>query len=130
MGKTRLIDSNEAKILNVKTLNIQKANYIEKGIGMLLLESQYMFAINRYWKDVNFDLILYSTPPITLNGVISQLKKKYNAYTYLMLKDIFPQNAVDLEFFSKTSLLYKMFRRKEKDFIKFQTISDVHHLAI
>ena len=43
-----------------------------------------------------------------------QLKKKYNAYTYLMLKDIFPQNAVDLEFFSKTSLLYKMFRRKEK----------------
>lgn len=81
---------------------------------MLLLESQYMFAINRYWKDVNFDLILYSTPPITLNGVISQLKKKYNAYTYLMLKDIFPQNAVDLEFFSKTSLLYKMFRRKEK----------------
>ena len=112
--KTRLMDSNEAKILNVKTLNIQKANYIEKGIGMLLLESQYMFAINRYWKDVNFDLILYSTPPITLNGVISQLKKKYNAYTYLMLKDIFPQNAVDLEFFSKTSLLYKMFRRKEK----------------
>ena len=76
--KTRLIDSNEAKILNVKTLNIQKANYIEKGIGMLLLESQYMFAINRYWKDVNFDLILYSTPPITLNGVISQLKNKNN----------------------------------------------------
>ena len=33
-------------ILRVKTLNIQKSNFIEKGIGTLLLESQYMAAIN------------------------------------------------------------------------------------
>lgn len=111
---TGIIESNGAKILKVKTLNIQKTNIVEKGIGTLLLESQYLHAINKYWRDVKFDLILYSTPPITFNKVIQTLKKRWNAKTYLMLKDIFPQNAVDLEMFSKKSFLYRMFRSKEK----------------
>lgn len=120
-GKTEVVDSGRLHILKVKTLNIQKTNYIEKGIGVLLLENQYMSAINKYWNNIHFDLILYSTPPITLNGVILYLKNKNNAKTYLMLKDIFPQNAVDLGLLSKKNLLYKMFRRKEK---KLYSISD------
>ena len=111
---TGIIESNGAKILKVKTLNIQKTNIVEKGIATLLLERQYLHAINKYWRDVKFDLILYSTPPITFNKVIQTLKKRWNAKTYLMLKDIFPQNAVDLEMFSKKSFLYRMFRSKEK----------------
>lgn len=38
--------------------------------------------------------------------------------TYLLLKDIFPQNAVDMGMLSKTGIkgiLYKMFRRKEEE---------------
>lgn len=87
---------------------------------MLLLESQYMFAINRYWKDVNFDLILYSTPPITLNGVISQLKKKYNAYTYLMLKDIFPQMLLIWNSFLKLVYFTKCLGGKKKTLSNFR----------
>lgn len=101
-------------ILQVKTLNIQKTNVIEKGIGILLLEEQFKQAINKFFKNVSFDLILYSTPPITLNKVITFLKrKKTPTISYLLLKDIFPQNAVDLGMFSKTSLFYKIFRKKE-----------------
>lgn len=111
---TGIIESNGAKILKVKTLNIQKTNIVEKGIATLLLERQYLHAINKYWRDVKFDLILYSTPPITFNKVIRTLKKRWNAKTYLMLKDIFPQNAVDLGMFSKKSFLYRMFRDKEE----------------
>lgn len=111
---TELKESGGAKILRVKTLNIQKTNLIEKGVGTLLLEYQYRRAIERFWKDVKFDLILYSTPPITFNKVIASLKERYKAKTYLLLKDIFPQNAVDLGMFSKKSLFYKLFRRKEE----------------
>lgn len=71
---TGIIESNGAKILKVKTLNIQKTNIVEKGIATLLLERQYLHAINKYWRDVKFDLILYSTPPITFNKVIQTLK--------------------------------------------------------
>ena len=111
---TSIKESCGAQILRVKTLNIQKSNVVEKGIGTLLLEMQYQCAIKRYWKDIRFDLILYSTPPITFNRVISSQKKRCKAKSYLLLKDIFPQNAVDLGMFSKRSLIYRLFRKKEK----------------
>lgn len=111
---TGIKESEGAEILSVKTLNIQKTNLIEKGLGTLLLESQYQRAIHTYWKNITFDLILYSTPPITFNRVIAAVKRRCGAKTYLLLKDIFPQNAVDLEMFSKRSLVYKLFRKKEE----------------
>ena len=113
-NKTTLFESSGAHILGVRTLNIQKTNVIEKGIGTILLESQYMVAIKKYLRDVHFDLVLYSTPPITLNKVIKWVKNKYHAKSYLLLKDIFPQNAVDLGMFKKSSIIYKIFRHKEK----------------
>lgn len=110
---THLIDSPNCHILKIKTLNIQKTNIIEKGIGTLLLESQFDRAIRKYWGNVNFDLILYATPPITFNKVIERVKRRCGCRSYLMLKDIFPQNAVDLGMMKEGSFLHKMFRRKE-----------------
>lgn len=111
---TTLIEKENYKLLKVKTGNIQKTNIIEKGISTLLIESQFKKAIKKYFNNIRFDLILYATPPITFSNVIQYFKKKHNAKTYLMLKDIFPQNAVDLKMFSKNGLIYNFFRRKEK----------------
>ena len=114
---TELREKDGVYILGVKTLNLQKTSIIEKGIGQILVESQYKKAIKRYLSDIKFDLILYSTPPITFPNVISYLKKENpQAITYLLLKDIFPQNAVDLGMMSKSGLkgvLYRFFRGKE-----------------
>ena len=106
--------------LAVRTLNVQKTTVIEKGIGQLLLESQFKSALKKYFGGVKFDLILYSTPPITFNSVIKYAKKRSGgkALTYLLLKDIFPQNAVDLGMMTKSGLkgiLYMMFRKKEEE---------------
>lgn len=111
---THLIESPNCHILKIKILNIQKTNIIEKGIGTLLLEGQFDRAIRKYWGEVKFDLVLYATPPITFNKVIERVKKRCGCSSYLMLKDIFPQNAVDLGMMKKGSLLHKMFRRKEE----------------
>jgi len=106
-------------ILGVKTLNIQKTNVIEKGLGTVMIEWQFKRAIEKYLKGKSFDLILYSTPPITFPNVIKHLKRKNpKAVSYLLLKDIFPQNAVDLGMFGEKSLFYKFFRRKEKALYK------------
>lgn len=112
--QTHLIESPNCHILKIKTLNIQKTNIIEKGIGTLLLEDQFDRAIRKYWGNVNFDLVLYATPPITFNRVIERVKKRCGCRSYLMLKDIFPQNAVDLGMMKEGGLLHKMFRRKEE----------------
>ena len=112
--ETSLVEQNGVKILNVKTLNIQKTNVVEKGLGTLLIERQYVNAIKKYLKDVCFDLITYSTPPITFTNVVKYLKKgNPHAISYLQLKDIFPQNAVDIGMFGAKSAFNWFFRRKE-----------------
>lgn len=117
---TTLTEKNDIHCLAVRTLNVQKTNIIEKGIGQLLLESQFKSALKKYFQGIKFDLILYSTPPITFNNVIKYAKRESEgrAITYLLLKDIFPQNAVDLGMISKggiKGILYKMFRKKEEE---------------
>lgn len=123
--KTSVKENNGVHTLGVRTLNVTKTNILEKGVGQILLEHQFSSTIKKYWKEVKFDLILYSTPPITFTNVIEYVKKcNPNAVTYLLLKDIFPQNAVDLGMMSKTGLkrvLYSYFRKKEK---KLYHISD------
>lgn len=116
---TNLSDSDGVHILGVKTLNVQKTNVIEKGIGQVLIEPLFKRAIKKYFGGIHFDLILYSTPPITFPKVIKYCKKcNPQAQTYLLLKDIFPQNAVDLGMMSTNGIkgiLYKFFRQKEKN---------------
>ena len=135
---SRMVEQDGVYILSVKTLNLQKTNVIEKGIGQVVVDSQYKSAIKKYLKGINFDLILYSTPPITFPNVIRYLKKgNPTAKTYLLLKDIFPQNAVDIGMMTASVhgscftvrgwaerakyQLYKFFRKKEK---KLYAISD------
>ena len=113
---TVLQEINGVRILNVKTLNVQKTNVVEKGLGTLLIDRQYKTAIKKYLGGIKFDLILYSTPPITLVGIVKYLKSHNpQAVNYLLLKDIFPQNAVDIGMFKESSLINKYFRRKEID---------------
>ena len=113
--ETSLVDSHGVKILNVKTLNVQKTNIVEKGVGTLLMENQFKSAIKKYLGDVKFDLITYSTPPITFTNVVKYLKRKNpQAISYLQLKDIFPQNAVDMGMFGEKSIFNWFFRGKEK----------------
>ncbi len=121
---TELVHEHGVQTLNVRIGNITKCGRIEKGISTLRIEKQYSKAIKKYFSDVRFDLILYTTPPITFAGVVSYIKKRDKATAYLMLKDIFPQNAVDIGMMTKSGikgLLYRYFRRKEK---KLYAISD------
>lgn len=105
-------------ILQVKTLNIQKTNIIEKGIGTIAIEYQYLSAVKKHLNNIKFDLILYSTPPITFAKVIQFIKVRDNAYSYLLLKDIFPQNAVDMKMLKKGGFIHTQFVKKEKELYK------------
>lgn len=105
------------EIIGINIGNYFNARNIEKGMTIVTMEESYRRAIEHFWGDVKFDLILYSTPPITFNRIIRHFKKQ-GVPTYLMLKDIFPQNAVDIGLMSTTGLkniLYRYFRSQEKE---------------
>lgn len=112
---------NGGTVLNVKTFNLQKTNLVEKGFGTLAIEYQFLAAIKSHFSKVKFDVIIYSTPPITFAKVIQFIKKRDGAYSYLLLKDIFPQNAIDMKMMKKNGVLHKLFLKKER---KLYAISD------
>lgn len=114
---TELVSEGKAKLLKVRIGNITKTNIIEKGISTVIIASQYKDAVIKYFYNVKFDLILYPTPPITLCNVVEYVKKRDGASTYLLLKDIFPQNAVDMGMLRTMGIkapLYQYFYYKEK----------------
>jgi glycosyltransferase involved in cell wall biosynthesis len=111
---TELTKTDNINLLKVKTGNITKTSFLEKGLSTLSIERYYLQAINKYFTDIRFDMVIYSTPPITFEKVSNYFKKKHKSKTYLMLKDIFPQNAVDMEVMKHGSILWRYFRNKEK----------------
>ena len=115
--ETYIAEEAGCKIVRVRIGNNKKANLIEKGLTTVLLPGKYISAIKKYYADVKFDLVLYPTPPVTQVKTVEFIKKRDGAKTYLLLKDIFPQNAVDIGMMSKSGvkgLLYQHFRRVEK----------------
>lgn len=114
--ETELYTQNNICYLGVKTGNISKnPNLIKKGIATLNIDRLFVRAIRKYLKKETYDLILYSTPPITFIKTLEYFKRTSpEAFIYLMLKDIFPQNAVDIGLMSSRGMLYKMFKKKER----------------
>lgn len=113
--------SGSCSLIKIATGRIQKTSFIKKGLMTLTVGYKFKNAIKKICADKRYDLIVYSTPPITLVPAIKFIKKRDGAGSYLLLKDIFPQNAVDIGLMSKTglkSLLYKFFRKEEKKLYK------------
>ena len=119
-----IIEEAHSMIVKVPIMKMQKTNVIKKGLSMLTVDGQFKKGIREHLRDVKFDLVIYPTPPITLLGSVKYIKKRDKATTYLLLKDIFPQNAVDIGMMRKTGikgLIYQYFRNEEK---KLYVISD------
>jgi len=102
------------KVIRVRTMKLFGVGLIKKGIANILLPYQYKKALKDNNISLDFDLIITPTPPITLYGVASWLKRKSKGKIYLVLRDIFPQNAVDLGMLNKGGLIHSYFSRKER----------------
>lgn len=109
MNKERGFD-----VLRIVTGNYYDVGFIEKGITSLKIPVLMKKGIEKYLGDREFDFILFESPPVTTAGLVAWAKKKFDCPSYLMLKDIFPQNAVDLGIIKETGVLYRYFKAKEK----------------
>ena len=110
---SQIVIENGIKVLRVPTLNLFGTNKIIKGLSNLLLPILFKRALKKHKVVIDFDLILLPTPPITLVDVGLWIKKKSKGKLYLILRDIFPQNAVDLKMMKSNGLIHSYFRKKE-----------------
>ena len=103
----------DIEVLRVKMQQFFNVHPILKGIATIRVPYQFKKAIKKHLSKHIFDLVVTPTPPITFVNIIAWLKQKYPLQSYLILRDIFPQNARDLGMM-KNPLLFHYFRRKEK----------------
>lgn len=103
----------QVKVLRVQTMELFNTSIVLKGIANILLPYQVMRAINIKLKNIHFDAVIIATPPITYLRIAKKLKKTLSSKIYLILRDIFPQNAKDLGLI-QNRYLFNFFRKKEK----------------
>jgi len=116
-GRPEVSSRKNVTIVSVPTGRVTKTNIMIKTANILLTEPRYLAAMKKYYADNYPDMVIITTPPITFCSAASYYRKK-GSVIYLLLKDIFPQNAVDLGMMKKEGLIYSFFRAKERKLYK------------
>ncbi|MDE6441358.1 MAG: glycosyltransferase family 4 protein [Clostridia bacterium] len=114
---THFIDDNGVTIVKIKNGQIQKTGKIKKVINLLTLENKTIKALKKYVKGVKFDLIISMASSLSYAKTSCYFKKRCKAINYLLVKDIFPQNAVDIGMLKTKGIMgfvYRHFCKKEK----------------
>lgn len=127
--RTKIQKERNIEVLRVKTGNMYNVNLSEKAISFITMQDKLKSAIDKYLSNYNFNLILFMTPPVTMYSVVKFAMKKFKCNSYLMQKDIFPQNALDLGILDKYNPVYWYFRRIEKKLYKVATVIGCMSLA-
>lgn len=110
-------DGNGVTVIKVKNGQIQKTGRVKKLINLLTLERKAIKAVKKYAKSVKFDLIVNMCSNQCFAKTAAYFKKRDKAVNYLLLKDIFPQNAIDicmLKTGGVMGLACRYFKSKEK----------------
>ncbi|WP_410208622.1 glycosyltransferase family 4 protein [Fusobacterium sp.] len=112
--QTQFKVENGYEVLRVKTGNYFNVNSkIEKAITSLTMIKCLKKEIFNFLGEKKYDLIITHTPFISAHDLIQPLKIYFNCPTFLILWDIFPQNAKDIGMMTN-SILFKFFKYKEK----------------
>lgn len=98
---------NGVEVIRVLCPSTKDITYVRRAIS----EFYMPFAMIRSLKktkaiEANIDAVVWYSPSIFHGPLVNYLKKKYNCRTYLILRDIFPQWAVDLGLM-KRGIAYK-----------------------
>lgn len=116
--ETEISQENGRSVLRVKVGNMfDDVSKIEKALVMFSIDRKLANQIKKYWGDVKFDLIVGSTPWTAGDRLISQLKIHFNCPAFLILWDIFPQNAKDLGLI-RNPLIFNFFKSRELKSLK------------
>jgi glycosyltransferase involved in cell wall biosynthesis len=98
------------EIWRFKSGPIKDLGKIRRAVNESLMPFYAWQSIKRRVKADTFDGIIYYSPSIFFGPVVSKLKKLCNCRSYLVLRDFFPQWAIDANLIKKGSLVELYFR--------------------
>jgi len=100
-------------VLRVRTGKIKTAARWLRGINEARLSGLMWKKGRSFFESHPCDLIVYYSPTIFFGSLVKRLKRRFRCPSYLVLRDLFPQWAVDAGILRK-GLVYSYLKRKER----------------
>jgi O26-antigen biosynthesis N-acetyl-L-fucosamine transferase len=101
-------------VCRFKSGEIKNVGKVMRAINETLLSYHAWKSFKSYLVDNKHDIIVYYSPTIFWGGLVEKLKKTWNVPSYLILRDLFPQWAIDQKMIREGSMIEKYFRYFEK----------------
>jgi glycosyltransferase involved in cell wall biosynthesis len=101
-------------IYKFRSGKIKNTGKIKRAINESLLSYNAWRILKKVFIRNRHDMIVYFSPSIFWGRLVSKLKKQWNAPSYMILRDFFPQWAIDSGILKKNSLITKYFQYFEK----------------
>jgi glycosyltransferase involved in cell wall biosynthesis len=129
----QLDEQGNIAVLRLKAPVTKDVSYFKRAIGEYLL-SFFMFENLKKspLKDMSWDALVWYSPTIFFGSLVKKIKAESGCNSYLILRDIFPEWAVDMGLLSR-SFIYRYFKRVESfqymqaDTIGVQTASNLDY---
>lgn len=112
--QTSFEQTSNIKVLSVRCGNIQKTNKYEKVISSVLANFQMIAATRKYLKKERYDVVVWSVSTTLIYYAVHRICKRFHAREYLLLKEYWPQDPVDLGAIRPSGLVYGVFKHVEK----------------
>ncbi len=112
--KTEISILDGITICRFRSGEIKNVGKVKRAVNETLLSHHAWKSLKSHFKENPHDLIVYYSPTIFWGGLVERLKKLWNAPSYLILRDLFPQWAIDQGLIRKDSKIEKYFRYFEK----------------
>lgn len=92
---SQLSGENGLQVLRIRTRRIKGAPKILRAWEELHLSRRFWNAGRDFFRANPCDLIVFYSPTIFFSGLVKRLKAEWNCPSYMVLRDIFPQWAID-----------------------------------
>ena len=100
------------RVARVKTRQIKGASKPFRGLNEVCLSALVWRRAGRFLAENPADLIIFYSPTIFWGPLVRRLKALWHCPAYLILRDIFPEWAVNVRVLRR-GLIYRFFRKKE-----------------
>ena len=114
-------------LLGVKTADVKNISKAHRFMSELFLQRR-MWSIAQKYIPSKIHLVVTYSPSIFWSYIIKNIMKKYDAQSYLVLRDIFPKWAVDLKILSVFNPLYWFLKKAELDLYNVSTVIGVQSI--
>jgi len=120
--ETTMVYERGMPVLRVTIGNMYDVGILRKGLTVATMEYNVIRAMRKHLAGESYDVILFESPPVTTHHVVKWAMYRFKCPSYLMLKDIFPQNAVDLGLMTRFGLPWWYFRLQERKLYRTATM--------